>query len=74
METKIEKPIDSQIIFNISAHNWVMKITENGILFNRELYPDSTPDEFAQAVVEVLEKCYEVKFLKKQPPYDKIGT
>jgi len=61
----------SQIIFSSDPGTWVMKITRNeGIQFNRESYPFSKADDFAKAVIDILEKSYCVKFEKSEPPYD----
>lgn len=41
--------------------DWVMKITKNGIEFNREGFPDWTPDDFANNVMDILEKSLRLK-------------
>jgi len=69
MECKLENPEPNSIIFNAEPCKWVMKITPEGIFFNREAYPDATPDEFAQTVIEILEKNFTVKFERKKLPY-----
>jgi len=62
----------SQIIFKSDANTWVMKIIKDqGVFFNREAFPNTKPDEFAQAVIEILERSYSVKFERKNPPYDR---
>ena len=62
----------SQIIFSDGPYGWVMKITNHeGILFNREKYPDAKPDDFALAVIEILENQFMVKFERAMPPYDR---
>jgi hypothetical protein len=65
--------MSSEIIFNADSdkERWVMKLTENGILFNRERFPDAKPDDFAQAVIGILEKEFTVKFLREKPPYNR---
>jgi len=68
-----EKPIESEICFSSDTHNWVMKLTKSGIFFNRERYPNSSVDDFAKAVIDILENEYTVKFEKKSPPYNKKG-
>ncbi len=49
----------STITFSADCRTWVMKLVkEEGrvrILFNREDYPNAAPDDFAKAVVEILE-------------------
>ncbi len=71
MELKIGNPIPNEICFYAEKDKWIMKLTNKGIIFNREGYPDAKPDEFAQAVFEILEKEFSVKFEKKDPPYNK---
>lgn len=72
MELKINEPIKSAIIFNADSDGpWVMKLTREGIFFNRDTYPNSTSDDFAKAVIEILEKQYAVTFEKKEPPHDR---
>lgn len=70
-DLKIDEPIESTVTFSADPDNWVMKLTREGIFFNRERYPDSSPDDFAQAVINILENSYTVKFTKEGPPYDK---
>ncbi len=60
----------SEIVFCADAGKWVMKIVrDKGILFNRDQYPDAQPDDFAKAVIEILEKHFSVTFERKEPPY-----
>ncbi len=48
-----------------------MKIVrDKGIIFNREENPHANADDFAQAVIEILERSFSVKFERKSPPYD----
>ncbi len=58
----------SQITFSPSkdSESWVMKITKEGIKFNRESYPLVEADEFAQAVIHILETCFDVSFTKRE--------
>ncbi len=72
-ELKItEKPIKSEIIFNADTDGpWIMKLTNEGIIFNRDAYPNTTPYDFAVAVIEILEKQFTIKFERKEPPYDR---
>lgn len=51
--------------------SWVMKLTSEGIFFNKDRYPDAKPDAFAEAVIKILEKQYKVRFEKNNPPYDR---
>jgi hypothetical protein len=69
---KMGEPTSSEIIFSPHPGEWVMKITrDKGILFNKDRYPDASPDDFAQAVIGILERAFTVKFERKNPPYDK---
>lgn len=61
------------IVFQNDENNWVMSINDQGIKFNRDKWPDASPDEFAKAVIQILEKAYKLKFEKKEPPYDRMG-
>lgn len=45
--------------------SWLLKITEDGFVFNREKYPQAFEDDFARAFCEVLEHHYNVKFTRK---------
>jgi len=63
----------SEIVFSaISGKKWVMKLTKDGIFFNREAYPEAKPYDFAEAVIHILETAFTVKFEKKEPPYDRL--
>ncbi len=69
---KIRDNATGEIIFCADAGKWVMKIVKDkGILFNRDQYPNSKPDDFALAVIEILEKHFSVTFERKEPTYDK---
>jgi len=52
---------ESSIEFR-SKDEEVMKITENGISFNREHSALKTADDFAREVIDILEKKFKVKF------------
>lgn len=54
-----------------SGSQWIMKISREGIFFNREVFTDATPDDFAWAVISLLEKQFKVKFEKEDSPYDR---
>ena len=45
---------------------WLIEITKDGISFNREFYPGSTPDDFAESFIDILEYCYDVTFEKRK--------
>jgi|GEM_PF-3511688 len=44
------------IEFKDEFGDWIMRLENGKILFNRENWPESPPDEFAQAVIILLEK------------------
>ena len=69
MIEKLDKE-KSEITFD-TGKVWLMKISREGIFFNREVYPEATPDDFAWAVISILEKQFKVKFEKEDPPYDR---
>lgn len=47
------------IIFNSDGNdeNWVMKLKDGKVYFNREKWPECAPDDFAKAVIGILEKA-----------------
>ena len=61
---KILQPTIHKFTFYIDDQ-WCIKINEKGIFFNRERFPESTPGDFADAFIEILEKNYAVSFTKK---------
>lgn len=62
-EIKIAPRTDTIIFY--SEKSWVFKLTPEGIKFNREIYPNAHPDEFANEVIRILEKCYKIEFKKR---------
>ena len=64
-ELKIKKFDNHEIIFNDGSGNWVMKITKQGIIFNKENFIFANTNDFAKAVCEILEKNFAVKFTEK---------
>lgn len=55
---------------NDDDKSWIMKLSrDKGIEFNKETYTEASPDEFALAVIEILEHCFDVTFNRKEPPY-----
>ncbi len=58
-------PAKGEIIFSPGKKGWVVKITTDGLIFNRECYPNSTPDDFAKTFMDILENTFTVKFYKK---------
>ena len=45
--------------------NWVVKINDAGIFFNKEKFSDHSPDDFAKEFIRILEKNFTVKFEEK---------
>ena len=45
---------------------WLIKISHEGIRFNREFYPDTSPQDFAHIFMETLEEHYDVVFIEKR--------
>ncbi len=58
--------MNSEICFSPNGVDWAFKVTNKGIIFNKEKFPFTTADEFAKAFVDILEMQYEVKFEKRQ--------
>lgn len=70
LTVRVTEPLQNNtIIFQTNKDDWIMKLSPKGIIFNRERFPDSKPDEFSNAIIKILEKAYTVKFEKKDPPY-----
>lgn len=63
--TQVELP-PSEILFCPDKDKWAIKITKDGIFFNREMYPESGPDDFAICFIELLEKSFTVTFEKRK--------
>ncbi len=65
-DLKISEPNDNSEIIFCSENIWIMKINrKNGIVFNRNVFKDKTPDEFAMSVIEILENQFNVIFKRK---------
>jgi hypothetical protein len=45
-----------------------MKIRKDGIIFNRESFPYANTDDFAKAIIDILEQKFEVRFTEKYKP------
>jgi hypothetical protein len=58
-------PPPSEITFSIDD-TWFIKLTEDGVKFNRDAYPNDNPDDFAMKFIEILESKFNVKFIKKE--------
>lgn len=65
MEINVPKPI-SQFIFYTDNGKWLIKINKDGIFFNKEEFPQMTPDQFAQCFIDILEASYNVTFEKRK--------
>lgn len=67
---KLSELVKNSIIFAVSNDDWVMKITNSKISFNRDRWPDASPDDFAKAVIAILEGAtVNMENLKKQFPF-----
>jgi hypothetical protein len=61
-------PVNCEIIFNSKTDSWIMKIRKDGIIFNRESFPYANTDDFAKAIIDILEQKFEVRFTEKYKP------
>lgn len=57
----------SEILFTLpfgkdGENKWIIKITKDGIKFNREEFTNWTPDRFATAFMDILENNVTVEF------------
>ena len=66
----ITKDIDktSNLEFSDGFGNWFIRIEKDGIKFNREKFPNSGPDDFAKAFIEILERNFKVRFTEELEP------
>ncbi len=64
MRTYEIQPI-SQFEFRLED-KWVIRINPSGIQFNHEEFPGLSSNDFAEKFCDILEKCYEITFTKKQ--------
>jgi len=64
--SKVNPP--SQFEFNTGhpLNTWFLRINEQGIHFNREVFPNSQATDFAAAFIEILEKEFDVSFVKRE--------
>ena len=62
----IGEPEWSAITFSIDKGIWLIKMSKDGIRFNREDYPDYLAGDFAKQFIELLEKQFTVKFEKRE--------
>ena len=68
---KISDPVGNSISFHTSNGEWVMAIKDSKILFNRDRWPEASPDDFAKAVITILEiSIVDMTSLKKQVPFE----
>jgi hypothetical protein len=65
IQCRLSEPIDRKFIFTNDNNQWLIEISKDGIKFNRQVWPDFGPGEFAQAFVDILETNYEVKFTSR---------
>jgi len=73
MDAEFEKTVpkggDGTLLFsmNIDKETWLIILKANGeIMFNREKYPESNPDDFARAFIEILERGNYLKLMIEQ--------
>jgi hypothetical protein len=62
----IRKNVNSEICISAEHGKWAIKITDNGLEFNKEGYPSYTADDFAKTFIFILESNFTVKFYKKE--------
>lgn len=55
----------SMFCFSLKDKEIIRISEEDGIKFSLENFPDWTPDDFAKAFVDILQKIYRVKFEEK---------
>lgn len=60
-DIKIQKPSNTFVFRN--DETWIIEINDKGINFNREVF--QTPDEFAEAFIDILEKGFRLKIEEK---------
>ena len=71
-----EKPLGDpgHFIFNVDDNTWIIDISKEGIKFNRELFPDRSVDDFANAFIGILEKEFPERmrelFMRKENDLD----
>ena len=65
MEANVPNSI-SQFIFNTDNGKWLIKISKDGIFFNKEEFSQTTPDEFAKCFIDILEANYDTTFEKRK--------
>lgn len=59
-------PEINAFVFSPGSSPWLFEISKDkGIIFNREDYPNMCPDDFAKEFLDKLEKCFIVKFVRK---------
>lgn len=51
---------DNEIIFS-SDKGWMIKVSEEGIIFNTQDFPNLSADEFAQEFIEILQSEFMVR-------------
>ena len=63
-ELNINKP-PTIFCFMDNYGNWLIQISKGEIKFNREKFPNFTPQDFANSFIEILEKNYAINLEKK---------
>ena len=55
--------LKQKIVFS-NEIDWIIEFSDEGIRFNREAFPDYTPDKFAQEFLRIIEYSWDVKFIR----------
>ncbi len=56
----------SKFKFHSCKGNWIIEISEEGIRFNHQDFPNVDAEGFAKAFCDILEKNYDVHFTKRK--------
>jgi len=66
VETKVHDPEVKNIVFGDGKGGEFLRISKiDGVVLNRAMYPDFTPDDFVSKFMEIIEKNLEVNFTRK---------
>lgn len=55
--------LNSGILFQVQD-KWIMRLTPDGIKFNRHDFPDLTENDFAEEIIKIMENNFKIKFEK----------
>ena len=62
MSEEQEKP---EIKFTVADNKWIIRLNEEGIFFNHEVFPELVGDAFVKAFINIMELNYAIKFVRK---------